>query len=115
MAVAFYMDVHIPRPIVEGLRRRGVSVLTSQEDRSTAWSDEKLLTRASELGHVLVSQDEDLLAIAQAWQAERRSFAGLIYAHQLNATIGDLVRDLELIAECGLPADHLNQVIFLPL
>jgi hypothetical protein len=32
MAVALYMDVHVPGPITHQLRRRGVEVLTAQED-----------------------------------------------------------------------------------
>jgi hypothetical protein len=35
MAIAFYFDVHIPKPITNGLRLRGVDVLTSQEDATT--------------------------------------------------------------------------------
>ncbi len=31
MAQALYMDVHVPSAVTEGLRRRGVDVLTSQE------------------------------------------------------------------------------------
>jgi len=32
MAIALYMDVHIPKAITVGLRLRGVEVLTAQED-----------------------------------------------------------------------------------
>ena len=32
MARAFYMDVHVPSAVTEGLRRRDADVLTSQED-----------------------------------------------------------------------------------
>jgi hypothetical protein len=35
------MDVHIPSAITEGLRRRGINVLTSQDD-GTRESDEKV-------------------------------------------------------------------------
>jgi hypothetical protein len=33
MAVGVYMDVHIPRAITNGLRLRGVDVLTAQQDK----------------------------------------------------------------------------------
>ena len=34
MALALYMDVHIPAAITDGLRRVGLDVLTSQEDQT---------------------------------------------------------------------------------
>jgi len=53
------MDVHVPRPVTRALRKRGVDVLTAQEDASARWSDPDLLDRATGLNRVLFSQDED--------------------------------------------------------
>ena len=50
MPFAVYMDVHVPLAITEGLRRRGIDVLTSQEDETTEEDDEFLLERATALG-----------------------------------------------------------------
>jgi predicted nuclease of predicted toxin-antitoxin system len=72
MALRYYMDVHIPMALTEGLRRRGVSVLTSQEDGTRQADDESLLERATQLDRILVSQDKDLLRIAAAWQTSGR-------------------------------------------
>ena len=47
MALALYMDVHVPSAVTEGLRRRGVDVLTSQEDGTREAKDEALLLRAT--------------------------------------------------------------------
>ena len=80
MPSRLYMDVHVPAPVTEGLRRRGVDVLTSQEDGTRTATDAALLARAVELGRVLYSQDEDLLVLAAEWQTEGREFPGLIYA-----------------------------------
>ena len=55
------MDVHVPRAITEGLRRRGVDVLTSQEDGTRQMADADLLSRSTQLNRPLVTQDEDLL------------------------------------------------------
>ena len=49
MAAKYYMDVHVPAAITAGLRRRGIDVLTSQEDDTREVDDEVLLARASEL------------------------------------------------------------------
>jgi hypothetical protein len=58
------MDVHVPSAITQGLRARGVSVVTAQEDRSDRLPDPALLDRATALGHTLFTQDQDLLAEA---------------------------------------------------
>jgi len=109
------MDVHVPAPITRALLARGVNVLTAQADGTTRLDDAALLDRARELGRVLFSRDEDFLAEATWRQRSGRSFAGLIYAHQLRVTIGSCVQDLELIAKCSEPEDFLNRIEHLPL
>ncbi len=82
MALAFYMDVHVPAAITEGLRRRGINVFTSQEDGTRTSQDDELLARAMELDRVLMSQDEDLLRVSRQCQVACNSFAGLAFAPQ---------------------------------
>ncbi len=109
------MDVHVPYAITTGLRLRDVDVLTAQEDGARRLEDEKLLDRATDLGRVLVTQDDDLLVEASERQRSSGSFAGVIYAHQLNATIGGCIADLELIAKASVPEEWIDQVAYLPL
>ena len=61
-----------------------------------------------------LSQDVDLLVIADQWLQTNREFAGLVYAHQLEITIGQAVRDLALLARALDPEDMRNHVEFLP-
>ena len=56
MSLQLYMDVHVRRAVTVGLRRRGVDVLTAQDDGSDLLEDPELLDRASALGRVLYSQ-----------------------------------------------------------
>jgi hypothetical protein len=58
------MDVHVPASITAGLRRREVDVLTAQADDDSRLPDDILLEGVTALGRALVTQDEDLLAIA---------------------------------------------------
>lgn len=109
------MDVHVPAAITRGLLLRGVDVLTAQLDGTTELSDPDLLDRATELGRVLFSQDEDLLSEATRRQRTGQAFGGVIYAHQLGITIGTAVSDLEIIAQAGTPEDLKNRVEYLPL
>jgi uncharacterized protein DUF5615 len=115
MSVELYMDHHVDTAVTEGLRRRAVDVLTCRDDGTTTWDDERLLERATQLGRVLFSQDDDLLAIAHQWQLTNRSFAGLVYGHQLDLSIGQAIRDLELIATVYDPDDMRDRVEYLPL
>lgn len=109
------MNHHVPRAITNGLRLRGVDVLTAYEDGASELRDPALLDRAAELGRVLFTQDDDLLIEATQRQQRGQSFHGVIYAHQLRVSIGDCIRDLELIVKVGEPADMVGQTLFLPL
>lgn len=115
MALPVYMDVHVPAAITWGLRRRGIDVLTSQDDGTGRADDELLLERATQLGRILLSQDTDLLAIAQSWQSTGREFGGLFFAHQEGASIGRLIEDIELLVTCAAREELINVVTYLPL
>ena len=113
--IALYMDQHVPGPITNGLRQKGVDVLTAHEDGAAEFDDERLLARATQLERVLFSQDRDLLVITHHWLETGQTFSGLVYAHQLNITIGRAIHDLALLAEVLNPADMTNRIEFLPL
>lgn len=114
MPIGLYMDVHIPKAITNGLRLRGVDVLTAQQDGTIALPDDKLLTRATELGRPLFSQDDDLLAEVHKRLILGENFSGVIYSHQLSSPIGHCIEDLELIAKTCEPENMLNQIEFIP-
>jgi predicted nuclease of predicted toxin-antitoxin system len=109
------MDQHVPLAITQGLRRRGLDVLTTQDDGSEAWIDEELLKRATELGRVIFTQDDDFLALANEWQHAGIEFAGVVFGRQLSVTTGQGIRDLEIIATVLEPGEIRNQVQFIPL
>jgi len=106
------MDVHVPRPVTRGLRRRGVDVLTAQDDGAARLPDAELLARARERGRLLFSQDEDLIAKAVRCQREGTPFATVIFARQLDLSIGRCIANLEA-SQAALPEDAEGQIIFL--
>jgi Domain of unknown function (DUF5615) len=110
-----YMDVHVKAAITAGLRRRGIDVVTAQKDGGTRLEDGALLERATALQRVLFSQDDDPLAVARACQTAGVFFAGLIYGHQLAATLGKYVLDLEVVCRVLDPEDMANRIEYLPL
>ena len=114
MAVGLYMDVHIPRAITNGLRLRGVDILTAQEDDAITLEDSALLDRATELGRLLYSQDDDLLAEAHNRLTNNIKFSGVIYSHQLKSPIGKCIEDLEIIAKTFEVSETADQIEFIP-
>ncbi len=114
MPLAISMDVHVPASVTEGLRRKGIDVLTAQDDAAGRMSDEDLLTRATALNRVLFTQDIDFLGIAARWQQRGDPFAGLLFAAQ-GTPIGRLIDDAELCLLCFSADEFLNRLIHLPL
>jgi hypothetical protein len=115
MTVAFYLDENVPRQIADGLRLRGVDVLTVQDDGRRNTPDPLLLDRATELARVIFSQDQDFLIEANRRQTEGIYFSGVVFARKIGMTTGDCIRDLEIIAKASDLEDLANQVQYLPL
>jgi hypothetical protein len=115
MAIALYMDHHVPRAITNELRLRGVDVLTAYEDGMSDAADPVLLQRAAALRRVVFTQDYDFLVEATRRQRAGADFSGVIFAHQLRVSIGASVRDLEILAKATDAEAMLNRVEFLPL
>ena len=115
MSVRLYFDVHVPSAIADGLRLRGVDVVTAQEDGAAEFEDPPLLDRATELQRILVTQDEDFLQEASRRNRAGETFFGIVYAHQLYVTIGECVTDLEIIAKDSEPEEWIGRVEHLPL
>jgi hypothetical protein len=108
------MDVHVDFTVTQGLRRRGVTVLTAQEVGSDQLPDADLLDHATGLGHVLVTQDQDFLVEVARRQASGIPFAGVVFVHSW-ITISQYISDLELLATLYDPIDMLNRLEYLPL
>ncbi len=115
MPLALYMNEHVPNPITVGLRVRLVDVLTAQEDGRRNTADVVLLDRAKSLGRVMVSFDADMLREGTRRQHTAESFPGLMFVHPTRISIGECIRDLEIVAKASEPADLENQIIYLPL
>lgn len=109
------MDVHVRREVTKGLRLRGVDVLTAQEDGAKELNDPDLLDRATVLGRVPFTQDDDLLREAAQRQSIGQNFAGVVYGHQLNMAIRQCIDDLELIAKATEPDEWIDRLTYLPL
>lgn len=114
MPVKLYLDVHVDKAIHDQLVLRGVDVLRTQDDDAAELEDDDLLLRAGALDRLTFTQDTRFKAMAESWQRQGKTFAGLLFGNQLGVTIGAYVRDLELIAKATDPAEWVNVVQHLP-
>jgi hypothetical protein len=112
--LAFYMDHHVHRGVTDGLRSRGVDVITAFEDGMHLRDDNRLLERAAELGRILVTQDQDFLEIVPQWQASARSFPGVVFGIQQRLDIGRMIDYLELVASVMSTQAMQNRIEFIP-
>ena len=112
---AIYFDVHVPTPTANQLRRRGVDILTAQEDGAARLADFDLLVRRTAVGRVLFTQDIRFKARGLDWQREARLLAGLIFGHRLHGSIGQYVCNLELIAKAAKREEWIGRVEKSPL
>lgn len=115
MSIRFYMDEHVPRVITDGARRRGVDVLTVQADGATGSEDADVLNRATLLGRVVVTNDSDFQIEATRRQKTGENFSGIVFVDLNRVTIGQCIRDLEIVGLAGEPNDLANRVEYLPL
>ena len=115
MSVGLYMDQHVDAAASAELRRRGVDVLTTQEDGTSEADDDVLLARATGFGRLMVSEDQDFLSITHQWLETGRPFTGLVDYRPLRITLGRLIEDLELIAQALDPEDLDSRIFYLPL
>ncbi len=115
MSVRLYFDVHVPIAIAEALGLRDVDVLRAQEDGAAELEDPRLLDRATELDRVLFTRDKGFLREGNRRHEKGEGFSGIIYAHQLNVSIGECVADLEIVAKGSDPQEWFGRVEHLPL
>ncbi len=105
----FYLDEHIPKGVVEGLRRRGVDILTVQEADRSGESDEKHLAFAAREGRVIVTFDDDFLRL----DATGVPHTGIVFFQTGRRTVGELIESLMLIANVIEPNEMKNHIEFI--
>ena len=116
MSIALYMDEHIPQDVTDELTKRGVDVITVQDDGLTGGSDSRILNRATKLERVVVTSDDDFLREAARRRKVDVNFHGVIYIRKpRDVSIGKLIDDLEIVAEAADSAYFADRKIeYLP-
>jgi hypothetical protein len=106
--IKFFTDEHVASAVVQGLRQRGVDVLSIPEAKMLGESDSSILSKATAESFVIFTQDDDFLRL----HASGIHHAGIAYATQYTP-IGEIIRGLMLIYEILEPEDMRNHVEFL--
>jgi len=107
--IRFHLDEQVERSIAEGLRRRNIDVTTTPEAGLLGASDRAQLAFAISQQRVIFTQDDDFLAIHQ----QGLEHCGIVYSHQKNRSIGEIVRGLILIWEVLDSSEMENHVEFI--
>jgi predicted nuclease of predicted toxin-antitoxin system len=113
--IQIYIDVNVPLGITNGLRLRGIDVLTAQEDGFRRKADPLVLDRCTELHRILFTRDRDFIGIVNAMFLEGRPFAGVFFAYSKTTPYARLIDDLALIAEATEWKEWLNRLEIIPL
>jgi predicted nuclease of predicted toxin-antitoxin system len=103
--IKFYTAEHIPKTVADGLRRRGVDVLTTQEAGMLGVSDEEQLAFAANQGRVFLTGDDDFFRL----HAQGIQHVGIVYTNR-QTPIGQIIRGLMLIYEVLDASDMQNHI-----
>lgn len=106
--IRYYTDEHVSRAVINGLRQRGVDVLSVPEAHRIGTADNEQLAFALAEGRVLLTYDTDYLAL----HAAGVSHAGIVYANQYTP-VREVIRGLMLIYQALDSAEMTGQVEYL--
>ncbi len=106
--VRYYVDEHVSKAVIHGLRQRGVDVLTVPEAGMLGAADEEHLKLARNECRVLFTQDDDFLRLS----ARGVEHSGIVYAPQ-GKTVSEILFGLMLIYQVLDSQEMRGQVEFL--
>jgi len=115
MTIRIYVDEDaMDRDLVEGLRARGVDVLTALEAGMIERSDEEHLDFATREGRILYSFNiKDFYRLHQEYLARGKSHSGIILARQQRYSLGEQMRRLLKLIATRSEEEMRNRVEFL--
>lgn len=90
--LAGYADVHVPFPIVQGLRMRAMDVVTAQDRGQHRADDDVLLNLAFQEQRVMLTCDHDFLRLAASLSRQGQAFAPIYFWPQQGRSIGEMIR-----------------------
>jgi len=92
-SVRFYFDQHMWASVAQGLRDKGIDVLTTQDAGRCGLTDPDQLAFAAAEGRVMVTFDTDYLVLHHSGV----SHAGIGWCPEQKHSIGDIIQALLLL------------------
>src|SRR5690242_2780236 len=81
MSVPLYFDHNVDRQLAVFLRAREFDVVTAAEDAAERFTDQAILTRATDLGRVIFTHNRlDFRRLPAGWMPTSRTPAGILVA-----------------------------------
>ena len=108
-----FADEHVPFAIVQGLRKRGMDVLTVQDVDAQTEDDDVLLDRALAEERVILTTDQDFLRLASQLAQSGETSAPIFFWPQQRRSIGQMVRRIIQAASGSKYDEACSQVFFL--
>lgn len=106
--IRYYLDEHVAKAVLHGLRHRGIDVLSVVEADKLGAKDREHLEFALTEQRVIFTQDDDFLQLA----AKGHSHAGIVYAAQ-HTPIKQIIQGLVLIYQVLEAEEMANHCEFL--
>ena len=106
--IRFYTDENVEGAVIDGLRRRGIDVMSAPDAGMMAKSDEEHLALAASLGRVVFTYDSDFLRL----NSRGLSHTGIVYTHQ-RSSISRAINGLTQVYETKSPEDMIGHVEFI--
>jgi len=107
-SVCYYLDEHIPPAVANGLRKRGVEVVTVNEADMLGADDKEHLTFTRTEPCVLVTHDDDFLRLV----AEGVPHSGIVYVPR-ERSFGEMGRGLRRLVDVFAEDEESGRVQFL--
>jgi hypothetical protein len=109
--IKFYLDENVQVAVAEQLERWQIDAVSAKSLETLGDSDVNHLERATEMGRVLCTYDQDFLRM----DAEGIEHAGIAFAKQYFADIGGWVRALRALHASTTAEEMKGRVEFLSM
>ncbi len=106
--IRYYMDEHVAKAVIRGLRERGVDVMSVVDAGMLGAMDQEHLEFAFREHRVIFTQDDDFLQLA----AKGHPHAGIVYSPQ-HTSVREIIQGLMLIYQVLEAKEMVNHCEFL--
>ena len=107
-----YADENVTNAVVQALRKRGMDVVTVSERRLQGAQDVSLLAEALSAERVLLTNDQDFLALAAEAATRQARFAPIFYWPQQQRRVSELVSKIIQEASQASYSDACSRIFF---